>query len=65
MAEAPRPLDHLVHSVRSACGTLINAAERMRRVPPAERREILSMMLPRAEKVVDLLRNYQEGGAGE
>jgi hypothetical protein len=55
------PLENLIHDVKSRCATLIDAAERLRVVPAAERRELISLMLPRAQRVVDMLKEYGEG----
>jgi hypothetical protein len=53
------PLDALIHDVKSRCAVVIDAAERLRLVPPAERREIISLMLERAERVVALLKESE------
>ena len=63
MPEPPRRIDDFVHSVRSTCGILVNAAERMRKLPDAERRAVLALMIPRAQRFVDLLKQYSEDEA--
>lgn len=57
--QADTPLDELVHGVKSRCAAIMDAAERLRIVPPEEQGELVALMLPRAEKVVDLLKEYK------
>jgi hypothetical protein len=59
MTEEEKALDKLIHGVKSKCGPLLDAAERLRAAPLSERREILALMLPRAQRVVDLLTAYE------
>lgn len=61
---AETPIDRLTHAVRSTCATLMDAAERLRRLPDAERQELVGLMLPRAERVVELLKKFRQEGTG-
>ncbi len=55
---ADASLEELVHGVKSRCAALMDAAERLRSASPEERGELLALMLPRAERVVELLKEY-------
>lgn len=59
MTDDEKELDKVIHGVKSKCGPLLDAAERLRGAPLEERREILALMVPRAQKVVELLTAYQ------
>ena len=61
MMEKETPLRSLIHEVKSKCGTLIHAAERLRESSPAEQAEIVDLMLPRAEEVVRLIKAFRGG----
>lgn len=52
-------VDDLIHDVKTACSALTNAAVRLRTGTPEKRREVLSLMIPRAQRLVDLLAAYK------
>jgi hypothetical protein len=59
MNEEEKSLNKVIHGVKGKCGPLLDAAERLRAAPLEERRDIVALMLPRAQRVVDLLTAYQ------
>lgn len=60
MNEFEGHLRDIVHGVKSKCGPLIDAAERLRKESSAaERDRLIAMMLESAHDVVALLKSYR------
>lgn len=56
---AEKRLEALAHDVKSKCASLIDGAEALRKVPADARRRLLSLMVPQARQVAELLAAYE------
>ena len=59
MNEKEKPIDDLIHDVRSKCATLSDGSEALRDASPERRLRLLSLMLVQARHVVDVLAAFE------